>query len=50
MNGLILEYFEDIPDSGTCLTIAGERLEVVQTQDRSVKVIRLYPHVARRTG
>ncbi|GAB7127450.1 HlyC/CorC family transporter [Silvimonas sp. JCM 19000] len=50
LNGLILEYFEDIPDSGTCLTIAGERLEVVQTQDRSVKVIRLYPHVARRTG
>ncbi|GGP26908.1 hypothetical protein GCM10010971_27270 [Silvimonas amylolytica] len=46
LNGLVLEYFEDIPDAGTCLTIAGERLEIVQTQDRSIKVIRLYPQAA----
>jgi len=43
LNGLVLEYFEDIPDAGTCLTIAGERLEIMQTQDRSIKMIRLYP-------
>ena len=50
LNGLVLEYFEEIPDSGTCLAIAGERLEVVQTQDRSIKVIRLYPHAKAKGG
>ncbi|BCL74301.1 hypothetical protein JHS3_00370 [Jeongeupia sp. HS-3] len=43
LNGLILEYFEDIPETGTCMVIAGQRLEVVQTQDRSIRVVRLYP-------
>ncbi|AOY01553.1 HlyC/CorC family transporter [Jeongeupia sp. USM3] len=43
LNGLILEYFEDIPESGTCMVIAGQRLEVVQTQDRSIRMVRLYP-------
>ncbi|MBM3117719.1 HlyC/CorC family transporter [Jeongeupia naejangsanensis] len=43
LNGLILEYFEDIPETGTCMVIAGQRLEVVQTQDRSIRMVRLYP-------
>ncbi|GHD69592.1 HlyC/CorC family transporter [Jeongeupia chitinilytica] len=43
LNGLILEYFEDIPEAGTCMVIAGQRLEVVQTQDRSIRMVRLYP-------
>ncbi len=42
LNGLILEHFEDIPDAGTCLVLAGQRIEIVQTQDRSIRVIRLY--------
>ena len=46
LNGLILEHFQDIPDAGTCLVLAGQRIEIVQTQDRSIRVIRLYspPH------
>jgi Mg2+/Co2+ transporter CorB len=44
LNGLILEYFEEIPDAGTCFVLAGERLEIVQTQDRSIRMVRLYPH------
>lgn len=43
LNGLILEYFEDIPDAGTCLVIAGHRLEIMQTQDRSIRIVRLIP-------
>ena len=43
LNGLILEYFEDIPDAGTCLVIAGHRLEIIQTQDRSIRIVRLIP-------
>ncbi|KAF0811888.1 Magnesium and cobalt efflux protein CorC [Andreprevotia sp. IGB-42] len=45
LNGLILEYFEEIPDAGTCFVLAGERLEIVQTQDRSIRMVRLYPHL-----
>jgi Mg2+/Co2+ transporter CorB len=41
LNGLILEYFEDIPEAGTSFRIADHTLEVVQTQDRVVKVVRL---------
>lgn len=47
LNGLILEYLEEIPDTETCLVIANHRLEIVQTQDRSIKVIRLIPSPGR---
>ncbi|MGH8751302.1 MAG: HlyC/CorC family transporter [Burkholderiales bacterium] len=43
LNGLILEYFQDIPETGTSLKIAGYAMEIVQTQNRVIKVIRLYP-------
>lgn len=43
LNGLILEHFEDIPEAGTSFRIAEHTLEIVQTQDRVVKVVRLYP-------
>jgi Mg2+/Co2+ transporter CorB len=42
LNGLILEYFEAIPEPATCVEISGERLEIVQTQDRTIKSVRLY--------
>lgn len=43
LNGLILEYFQDIPDAGTCLVISGHRMEILQTQDRSIRAVRLIP-------
>ncbi len=43
LNGLILEHFEDIPEAGTSFKIAGHTLEIVQTQDRVVKVVRIFP-------
>jgi len=42
LNGLILEHFEDIPESGTSIKIADIAMEIVQTQDRMVKMARLY--------
>jgi Mg2+/Co2+ transporter CorB len=41
LNGLILEYFEDIPEPGTSIKIANCALEIVQTQDKIVKSVRL---------
>lgn len=43
LNGLILEHFQDIPEAGTSLKIAGYPIEIVQTQDRVVKVVRIFP-------
>jgi Mg2+/Co2+ transporter CorB len=43
LNGLILEYFRDIPEAGTSLKIAEHPIEIVQTQDRVVKMARIYP-------
>lgn len=42
LNGLILEHFQDIPESGVSVRIAGIAMEVVQTQDRMVRSVRLF--------
>jgi len=46
LNGLILEHFEDIPEAGTSFKLAGHTMEILQTQDRSVKVVRIFPALA----
>lgn len=43
LNGLILEHLEDIPETGTSLKIAGYPIEIIQIQDRIVKVARIFP-------
>jgi Mg2+/Co2+ transporter CorB len=43
LNGLILEHLEDIPEAGTSLKIADYPIEIIQMQDRSVKVARIFP-------
>ncbi len=43
LNGLILEYLQDIPEPNTSLKIADHTLEIVQTHDRVVRAVRLYP-------
>ena len=45
LNGLIVEQLGEIPDAGTRVAVAGQLLEIVQTQDRAVKVVRLLPPV-----
>ncbi len=43
LNGLILDHLEDIPEAGTSVKIAGYPIEIIQTQDRIVKVARIFP-------
>ena len=47
LNGLVVGELGDIPEAGATLKIAGQSLEVVQTLDRAVKVVRLLPPVGR---
>jgi len=42
LNGLILEHFQDIPETGVSLKIANVPMEIIQTQDRMVKTVRLF--------
>jgi Mg2+/Co2+ transporter CorB len=42
LNGLIIEHLQDIPEAGVSLKIAGVPIEIVQTQDRVVKTVRLF--------
>lgn len=43
LNGLILEHLQDIPEAGTSLKIGDYPIEIIQTQDRAIKVVRLFP-------
>ncbi|MGH8767139.1 MAG: HlyC/CorC family transporter [Burkholderiales bacterium] len=43
LNGLILEHLQDIPEPGTSLKLAGYPIEVLQTQDRLIRSVRLLP-------
>jgi len=43
INGLILDHLESIPETGISLKISGYPIEIIQTQDRSVKVVRIFP-------
>ena len=43
LNGLILEHFEDIPESNTSFKIGLHTLEIVQTQNRIVKSVKIFP-------
>ena len=47
LNGLIVEHLGDIPDAGISFQVEGQAVEIVQTQDRAVKVVRLLPPVGR---
>ena len=43
LNGLILEHLQTIPEPNTSVKIAGYPLEIVQTQGRAVKAVRVMP-------
>lgn len=48
LNGLILEFFRDIPEAGTGLNIAGYPMEILQTSNQVVKIVRIYPIVPQK--
>jgi Mg2+/Co2+ transporter CorB len=43
INGLLLEQLEDIPEGGTSLVVADHPVEILQVQNRMVKVVRILP-------
>jgi Mg2+/Co2+ transporter CorB len=43
VNGLILEHLQEIPEPSTSVKIANHPIEIVQTQDRTVKAVRIFP-------
>jgi Mg2+/Co2+ transporter CorB len=45
INGLLLEQLEDIPEAGVSLLVDGHPIEILQVQDRMVKVVRILPRV-----
>jgi Mg2+/Co2+ transporter CorB len=47
LNGLILDHLGDIPEAGAAFRLAGQSVEIVQTQDRAVKIVRLLPPIGR---
>ncbi|MCX7166432.1 MAG: CNNM domain-containing protein [Rhodocyclales bacterium] len=42
LNGLIVEHLQDIPEVGVGLRVGGVPMEIVQTQDRKIKMVRLH--------
>lgn len=46
LNGLILEHFQDIPEAGISLNIANYPMEIIQTKNRVVKMVKIYPAFA----
>lgn len=42
LNGLVIDHLRDIPETGISLRVAGCAMEIIQTQDRKVKMIRLH--------
>ena len=47
LNGLIVEQLGEIPEAGIRVRVAGQAMEILQTQDRAIKVVRLLPPVGR---
>ena len=45
INGLLLEQLEDIPDPGVTLVVAEHPVEIMQVQNRMVKVVRILPRI-----
>ena len=48
LNGLVLEYLETIPDSGTGLKIEGYPIEIIETKDNKVQLARIHVREDRR--
>lgn len=43
LNGLVVEYLENIPETGTSVLIANHPLEIVQTKEQAIKTVRIFP-------
>lgn len=44
LNGLIIEYMETIPESGTSVKLHGHALEIIKCDENTVKLVRFHPY------
>lgn len=49
INGLILEFMEDIPETGVSIQIAGYPIEIVEVKENKVSLAKIAPQVANNT-
>lgn len=47
LNGLILEYLEEIPEANIGLRLAGYPIEILEVENNMVKLVRVLPHYYR---
>jgi len=47
LSGLIVEKLGEIPDAGVSFTLEGQSVEILQVQERAIKVVKLLPPVGR---
>jgi Mg2+/Co2+ transporter CorB len=50
LNGLIVEQLGEIPEAGTRVRVAAQEMEILQTQDRAIKVVRLLAPIGHTSG
>ncbi len=50
LNGLILEYLETIPESGTGLKVEGYPIEIIETRENRVQLARIYLNDTTKTA
>ncbi|MGD8266144.1 MAG: transporter associated domain-containing protein, partial [Chromatiales bacterium] len=48
LNGLILEHMESIPEPNTSMLLGGYPVEILQTEDNMVKVVRFQPGLRKK--
>jgi len=42
LNGLITEFFEEIPDPNTSFKLHGRTMEIISAQDKTVKTVKIF--------
>jgi len=47
LSGLIIEYLESIPHTGTCVLIGDHPIEIIEVQENRVKLARIFPRLVR---
>ncbi|MCP4126843.1 MAG: HlyC/CorC family transporter [Gammaproteobacteria bacterium] len=43
LNGVVIEYMETIPQPGTSLLLTGYPIEILQSDDHAIKMVRIWP-------
>ncbi|WP_394152878.1 HlyC/CorC family transporter [Vibrio maritimus] len=47
LNGLILEYLEDIPESHLSVQVADHQMEIVELEENRIKMVKVFPKTKR---